>query len=278
MGLQENEIAKVIEMYESGMSLAATGKAFGISGQAVNGLLTRRGIKKRTLSQAARTLECNHSFFDQPMDEIRAYWIGFILADGSVSEQAYGRTKALSIVLKHGDRGHLEKFKKALGAQHKIIPVSHKTGHKGARLAISSSEMVDALAEYNIEPRKSADQKFSENIPPDLLRHYFRGYFDGNGGIARHHSSKWIIYNTSSKGFLERFVKWTVDEVGGHSAEVSFSDGIHRVSWTGTHRCKEILDLMYHGANVSLDRKASLYERVCYDAKHSGRGPYNRRV
>lgn len=278
MRLQESQIAKAVEMYESGRSLATVGKEFGISGQAVNGLLTRRGIKKRTLSQAARSLKCNHHFFNQPMDEARAYWIGFILADGSVSKQSYGRTKVLSIALKYSDNGHLEKFKSDLGSQHKIIPVSYKTGHKGARLAISSSELVDALAEYNIVPRKSADQKFSEKIPPDLLRHYFRGYFDGNGGIARHQSSKWIIYNVSSKGFLERFVRWTVDEVGGHSAEVSFSDGIYRVSWTGTHRCKEILDLMYRGANISLDRKATLYQQVCYDAKHSSRGPYNRRL
>ena len=275
--LTEPQIKEAIEGYRSGLSLVATGTLVGVSGTAISSLMKRMGIERRTLSESKRTLACNHEYFNEPLDEERAYWLGFILADGSVSDRGYSVTERLSVVLKESDSGHLEKLKNALGSGHKILPVKHPEGRCCSRFAISSSEIVGSLRRFNIVPRKSADQVYSDLIPAHLLKHYFRGYFDGNGGISRHGRSKWIINAVSSERFLEAFVDWTVQQVGGHRPSITFSCGIHRVSWAGTHRCKEILDLLYVDATVFLDRKIALYREICSDADSSSRGPYNRR-
>lgn len=277
MRLNQEQISEAITLYQGGMPFEAVGEKFGVSGNAIRGLLFRRGIKARTLSQAKRRVPCNHNYFDEPLDEERSYWIGFILADGSISEKKYGRTAGLTVRIAEVDRGHLCKLAKALGSKHKITHVVEGAGHASVQFRVSSSEIAESLIRYNVLPRKSADHAFSELIPPHLLKHYFRGYFDGNGGISRHKRSLWTINCCSSHRFLTRFVQWIGEQIGGHDAPVYMGDGIHRVNWSGTHRCREILDLMYKDATVYLDRKMEMYEAVCTESKASSRGPYNRK-
>ena len=85
--LTEPQIKEAIEGYRSGLSLVATGTLVGVSGTAISSLMKRMGIERRTLSESKRTLACNHEYFNEPLDEERAYWLGFILADGSVSDR-----------------------------------------------------------------------------------------------------------------------------------------------------------------------------------------------
>lgn len=271
------EIEAAITKYREGLSLMEVSRLFGVSDTAIRGLLTRRGVVCRTLSESHRVLDCNHNYFDEPMDEARAYWIGFILADGTILEKSYGRTSQISISLAEKDRDHLEKFKTSLQSGHKIITTKH-AGGLCARFSVSSAEMVASLDRFGVVPRKSAVQVFSELIPVVLLKHYFRGYFDGNGCIARNYSSKWTINNVSSEAFLSRFLDWIDAHIDGHRPSIRLSCGVHRVAWSGTHRCKEILDLLYSGATVFLDRKKALYDAVCSDASASPRSAYNRRI
>jgi hypothetical protein len=275
--LTQDEVEKAISLYLNGLSYQGIGAELGVSGQAIRGLLVRRGVAARTLSQAHRVIECNHNYFSELLDEARAYWLGFILADGSLTEKSYGRTKQISVGLGIVDIGHLEKLRGALQSSHKITIAKRDGVDCTAILRISSSELFDSLLGYGVEPRKSACHKFSERIPADLLPHYFRGYFDGNGGLSRHGTSKWTISNSASQEFLNIFVAWVGERIGGHSAPIYLGDGIHRVAWSGTHRCREILDLLYRDASVFLDRKKALYLDLCSEADASSRGAYNRK-
>jgi hypothetical protein len=277
MRLSKDQIESAVTKYQEGLSIAAVGALYGVSGTAIGGLLKRRGVELRTLSEAARKLPCNHSYFREPLDEERAYWIGFILADGAVNDKSYGVAEYVAVALAGKDIGHIEKLKTSLQSGHKITPITKPDGHTGARLAISSPEMVSDLRRYGVVPNKSADHNFSDLIPVDLLRHYFRGYFDGNGSISRNTASLWTITMVASERFLSKFAEWLNQQLGGHTPEIKFYDGIHRIAWSGTHRCKEILDLLYAGATISLDRKQTLYDKICIAASTSNRGPYNRK-
>lgn len=275
--LTESQIEEAVSRYQDGQSFKAIGDVLGVSDNAIRGLLKRRGVAGRTLSDARRTLACNHAFFDEPMDEQRAYWLGFILADGAVTESGYGVTKRLSVILSIVDKGHLEKLKVALQSDHKLTEIKRDGVVISARFMVSSTELFTSLARYSIVPCKSAKHQFSGLIPTNMLKHYFRGYFDGNGGISRSKASKWAISNCASEEFLSKFLDWIESRIGGNRAGISFHDGIHRVAWAGTHRCQEILDLMYRNATVYLDRKMELYREICSDAATSSRGAYNRK-
>jgi len=272
--LSEEQISEAIHLYTAGgLSYKKIGDRFGVSDNSIRGLLKRRGVTPRTLSESHRRIECNHGYFGQMLDEQRAYWIGFLLADGGITKRSYGQTNRVTCRLAPCDIGHLRKLLSALGSGHKITDV----GHQGVQLSISSSEMVQDLSKHHVSPRKSANHQFSKAIPENLLKHYFRGYFDGNGGISRHRSSKWSINCAAGENFLIAFRDWIGGQIGGHPAKISFADGIHRIAWAGTHRCREILDLMYHDASIYLERKMLKYEQVVNDAESSSRTSYNRK-
>lgn len=275
--LSQQQIDEAITRYGAGESYQMIGESLCVSGNAIRGLLTRRCVAARDLSESHRVLACNHNYFNEPMDEAHAYWIGFILADGNLTEKSYGRSRQVSVGLGIVDIGHLEKLRNALNSDHKILTSKRDGVNRICHLRISSTELFNSLLEFNVEPRKSARHKFSERIPTDMLKHYFRGYFDGNGGISRHKASKWSINNTASEEFLNRFIRWISDQIGGHDTRAFFGDGIHRAGWAGTHRCREILALMYQDATVFLDRKMALYQEICEEANASPRGPYNRK-
>lgn len=64
---------------------------------------------------------CDHAYFDDVSDEPRAYWLGFLFADGCVRDSANGTAAPiLTLGLAECDRGHVEAFRAALGSTHKI--------------------------------------------------------------------------------------------------------------------------------------------------------------
>ncbi|MDY7116604.1 hypothetical protein RAN53_09600 [Halomonas sp. SSL-5] len=271
--LSPEEVSMALSLYaDEGLSFAQVGERLGVSGTAIRNQVKKHGAASRSLSEARRSVACNHGYFDEPMDEERAYWIGFLLADGGVTEKKYRQTAAVTVRLAGIDRPHLEKLAAALGSGHKIIDVDGCV-----QFSVSSAELVDDLAKFEVVPRKSAQHRFSSRIPDAMLPHYFRGYFDGNGGLSRHARSRWSINIAAGEHFLLAFRDWLHQHLGGHPAAIRHSGGIHRLAWSGTHRCREILDLMYRDATVYLDRKMEKYRELVSEADASSRTAYNRR-
>ena len=52
-------------------------------------------------------------------------------------------------------------------------------------LHLSSARIVAARAAHGVHPRKSLTHGWPEPLPPKLLRHYVRGYFDGDGSFYK---------------------------------------------------------------------------------------------
>ena len=138
-----------------------------------------------------RKYNVNDVYFNKIDTEEKAYWLGFLLADGCIHERD-GQDR-LSLVLGIKDKNHLEKFKKSLSFEGPIIDYTKKSGlfigliHSYIR--ITSQLLVNDLAKVGCMPRKTLTLEFP--IIYDELRHHFiRGYFDGDGNFqsdANHH-------------------------------------------------------------------------------------------
>lgn len=131
----------------------------------------------------------DESYFDTIDSKDKAYFLGFMSADGNVysSEHYSGdRQNRFSLTLKNDDEYILELFKKYLKT---TKPLSYTTKNNKyydsthARLEISSNRIVVALAKYNIIPRKSYPFEICR-LSEEYMSHYLRGYFDGDGSIT----------------------------------------------------------------------------------------------
>lgn len=116
----------------------------------------------------------NHSFFSQ-VDKLRAYWIGFIAADGYVCDG-----KTLKVDLAERDREHLERLRDLLTDS----PLYYRACKKTVALCISSSQIVSDLFIYGIHQSKSATLQLPSNLPDEFFPDWVRGYYDGNGWPA----------------------------------------------------------------------------------------------
>lgn len=102
-------------------------------------------------------------------------------ADGYVSSSSTNYN--IELALKESDYEHLEKFKKFLNTRNKI---SYRCNTKSYKITINNKKLHSDLVSKGCYPNKSLIITFphADIIPDDLLRHFVRGYVDGDGGIG----------------------------------------------------------------------------------------------
>lgn len=134
--------------------------------------------------------EFNERYFKNIDQENKAYWLGFLYADGCILEmKLYDGTKipqTIQISISIKDIDILHKFMKDIELDKKIYigtAYNKKSETQYCRLQIGSGLMCADLNKYGCYPRKTHSLKFPNNIPDNLIRHFIRGYFDGDGSV-----------------------------------------------------------------------------------------------
>lgn len=200
------------------------------------------------------------NFFEKIDTEEKAYWLGFLYADGCVRDGL--KSKKIEITLSAVDKDHLIKFRNAISPNNTITKrVIKKFGKTfiHSRLVLSSNKIAADLVKLGCTPRKTKTLSFPTFIPKHLMPHFMRGYFDGDGSI-------WITkeeYCLSVEGnekFLKTYRDWFLKEL-----EVTYSK-IYRDKRSENRSYKKqgtdavrILRYLYKDASVYLRRKYSVF-------------------
>lgn len=165
-------------LYEKHKNVRKVAELLNVNHKTISAWMKKHEIE--TLgSQGARTNNLNHDFFESIDSEQKAYWLGFIMADGCVYKGSDKYSLRLQINLKGSDVHHLEKFQKAINSSYKIQEKIVKTSNV-CLLKVNSTKMCQDLMSLNVTPRKSL-VSLMPDIPSELMKHYIRGYFDGDG-------------------------------------------------------------------------------------------------
>ena len=233
----------------------------------IYGILERLGIKtNRTIKiteeqkRNRRKYQVNDDYFETIDTEEKAYWLGFIYADGYVMSNS----DKVGIALSSIDKSHLEKFKKAITFTGEIKDYVETGGYAiGAtysRILITSSKLKKDLMRHGIVPNKTDIIKFPTMLSKDLLPHFIRGYFDGDGCIT--HQSKQV------SGNLNYMIKitGTLDMIKNIESSIGVNFQIaqrfpernkdnYQIETGGNLKVKQILRYMYENATIFLDRK-----------------------
>jgi hypothetical protein len=148
------------------------------------------------------------SFFECIDSPIKAYWLGFIVADGHIQKDG----RKTSLISK--DKEVLEKFKVAIKSNHPIgtntyydaRTSKYYTSHS---LQIGSKHFTHHLINQGVTNAKSSQCVFPE-IPETLYPHFVRGLFDGDGCICFLKSGKRrmsLIATDAILNFLKDYFK-----------------------------------------------------------------------
>jgi hypothetical protein len=154
------------------------------------------GIKK--------THKANVTFFDEWSDNM-AYVLGFIAADGNIGIKKRGMHLTIGLAIK--DLDHLKSIQALLYPNGNILyctKVIGKRKYACCYMHIGSNYMCNRLISLGIMPRKSLTLTFPA-VPDEYVKHFIRGYFDGDGTIFKdstHSKSTWGLQMLGTKSFL----------------------------------------------------------------------------
>lgn len=209
----------------------------------------------------------NYNYFDSIDTEEKAYWLGFIFADGNISksERMYkGKLKRgnyrFELSLKAEDKSHLEKFAKAIGFN-KEVKISKAVNRANrCRLYFNNKHLWTILNSYGCTPNKSLTLTFPKLeifLNKELIKHFIRGYIDGDGSIcyrnAVHTDFQLRILGT------ENFLTILQQQLPLEKQNKLHKDiNIFELCFSGS-RGLYVCNYLYKNSNIHLDRKYSRY-------------------
>lgn len=255
----DGSVQLILDLYASGHSTRSIGAKLKISKSTVNGVLVRNGIEVRKAEGCK-----NPTFFQSVSSQEKAYWLGFISADGCiVATPRHPEGDHLAVSLNIRDRGHLAKLRDALGANASVRTgiqsgFGKQTGF--ATLAVGSRELTDDLVRLGVTPRKSTTMQPWEG-PAHLMRHYWRGMVDGDGSLARKGENLYTVFLCGSEACVRGFAAWAA-ELCGTTAKPYTRTGCWYISISGRHQVRKLVQALYGDAAVSLDRKQEIANRI----------------
>lgn len=130
----ESQTQDIIKKYlNENKALSTISKELGVSRPVISRVLKENNIKLRTKTH---TYTCDYDIFENIDNNEKAYWLGFIAADGTIYQREQNASVIISISKK--DREHLEKFKQFCHTDAKIIDFVNTTGFSSPE---HSSEM-----------------------------------------------------------------------------------------------------------------------------------------
>jgi hypothetical protein len=131
----------------------------------------------------------NYSYFNSIDTEYKAYILGFIYADGTIDDKIKGnRQKRLKISIQEEDSYILDKLLLDINGNKTITryPKSsiENNWKKQKSASVASNEICNDLISLGCYPRKSTVGMKFPKIPENLMNHFIRGFFDGDGCIT----------------------------------------------------------------------------------------------
>lgn len=199
-------------------------------------------------------------FFKQIDTEEKAYWLGFIAADGNIAKDF----SCCSIELKQSDFEHLQKFAKCFDDYYVVKKCARK--YPSAKIQITCKQCCYDLQQYGITPNKSLTlQVVTDKIPHDLQIHYIRGYFDGDGSIFCTHPNRISGYSYDEWGCNFVGAKHTLQFIQNYfhlSNKIRRKGKCFELDINGILPAYDILSLMYKNASIYLERKKAKYDEL----------------
>ena len=256
---EKYKIAK--ERYLSGESLTQISKDVKIDRHKLSYLFKEDGIDIR---QNGQKHFYDETYFEVIDTEEKAYWLGFLYADGNVSR--YGKHE-VKVALAYKDLHHVERFANTLLLDKTdSITSTYEAKIKGkkfpsAKVCIDSKVICQQLKKLGCVPNKSLILTFptEEQVPSYLIRHFVRGYFDGDGSVSTIRNGRCVTINfIGTKSFIESLLEIFHKVCTDYGAD-TYDQKKNQESWqlqkSKYDTVKEIYEYMYKDATIYLERK-----------------------
>ena len=260
---QMDDKSFIIKSYLNGLSTVKISKIINMSPSSIRNILIKNGVTLRSNKINSKKYDIDENYFENINSPQKAYWLGFIYADGYVTKNKVG------ITLNKDDIDHLYKFKESLNSSYPVhVYKSNSNWSKGeyCRILITNDKIVNDLIRLGVLRNKSNVLEPPKYVPDKLINDFIRGYFDGDGCLSKNGNSFYFsLIGTPN------FINWIIDYFKNilkieckNISKRHDNDIVVSCKYFG-ESCFLIINLLYKNADIYLKRK---YERYVKAVKY----------
>lgn len=228
----------------------------------------------------------NETYFDEINTPEKAYFLGLFYADGCNHE--HPTTGEISISLQIEDRCVIDKLKKEMKSDYPLlIKKDPNPKHKDQiRFYVYGKYIAESLEKQGCIKRKTKNLFWPTEwqVSEELISHFMRGYFDGDGCIwngkrkkmwvndSKHKNGRRerIVHNvkfniTGYISFISAYQQYLIDNLGFKQTKLNshrISSDICTMEYSGRQNIKKFYDFIYKDATVFLPRKKKKFEEI----------------
>lgn len=251
----DEQVAYIINKYQNeNYSLKQLGTEFGCNYGTIRSLLNKHNINSRGNKQGYPR---NEYYFNKIDNEEKAYWLGFLYADGCVHSNTY------EVSINITDKEHIQKFQQAIGAINHNITITQDKRFATAKtlyqFSIKDKQLHTDLIKWGCVPQKTLLISKIPNIPRDYVSHFLRGYFDGDGSL--HYLQGTNNYRISFTSGSESFLNDVQKELQTNVSVGRAGENTCQLQISGRKQIEKILNYLYQDSTEAtrLDRKYNTY-------------------
>lgn len=200
-------------------------------------------------------------------NEHEAYILGFLYADGFVTNKVKDRYYSLGITLSMKDRAIIEEISKYIPFT--LKETTNKCNgdeYETIKAQYFDVEFVQKIIKLGIVPNKTyqnCDSIF-KNISEELKHHFIRGYFDGDGTINCRKDGRYQCgFVSLNNKLLQSIREYIINNTDLSLVNVRCEKGkYYRLLYSGNPSCHKLMSLIYKDSTIFLKRKKEKFDSI----------------
>lgn len=248
----KSRLNEAVQLFNDGKNCTEISKIMGYSGGQVSTLLKKHGY-----DTSNKTYVVNENFFQKINAEENAYILGWFYSDGNVMPDG-----KIRICLANVDEEILVKIRDAMKYDGPLYykQARNENCYPQVELCINRKVLANQLIELGCIPNKSLTLKFpnKDQVPEDMLCHFVRGYFDGDGSIGEGLS---IIGSYEFTYKLQDILPCKITNIYQRYKDKQPQDSAHQLFIGRNKEIKKLYHWFYDGANLFLSRKKRTFAK-----------------
>lgn len=270
--LSQLQIDEIITKYLTGKyTCEDLGREYDRTREAISVMMKKRGVIINTnLSQIMRTYTINEHYFSTIDTEDKAYFLGLLYADGCV----HIKRNRIVLGLQEIDVHILDTMNSFMNSNRPIktreISNQNPNWKNICVLTVASKIMANDLINLGCVPRKSLILEFptEQQVPSHLIKHWLRGYFDGDGSIGFDHKRRWLRFSiVSTRNVCVGIQRLLTDALQINSYMRNKNNNIVTtdIRISGNKQIVKLMEWLYADATIFLKRK---HDKFIYGQQH----------
>lgn len=270
--IDNNKIEYIINKYLEGVRYDYIAKEMHMDKEAIKNIILQSGNKIREKSDAFQQYHINQNYFDNIDSPEKAYILGLLYTDGNRNK----RNNHYQIVLKLQDTDVdiLYKIKDCLEYDRPLKFSEESKKHPNIKdqysLIIDNKQIATSLERWGIIPNKTKTLSFPTFLSDELIPHFIRGCWDGDGTIShnlKEQKASFIGTYDMCMG-IKNYIENKLDIHFSFKNVPSLSmDNLCTIGVSGGRQLKKFLDFIYKDSTIHFNRKYSYYRYMCYREK-----------